>query len=181
VLGLRLTTAPYHPSVFAASLVFCVYPLGSASSAVAGRLAERLGRPVVVLAGGLFATAGVAVSLASPLPVVILGIAMITTGFFAAHGIASGWAASAGQRRQAAAQAPAFYLLAYYLGSSVFGVLGTNLWESGRWPAVGVMASALLLTAAVIGGVQALPARPVSQPADGVGEPALMPGSRYRR
>jgi MFS transporter, YNFM family, putative membrane transport protein len=80
----------------AASLVFCVYPLGSASSAAAGRLAERLGRPVVVLAGGLFATVGAAVSLASPLPVVILGIAMITAGFFAAHGIASGWAASAG-------------------------------------------------------------------------------------
>ncbi len=86
-LELRLTAAPYHLSVFAASLVFGVYPLGSASCAVAGRLAERLGRPVVVLAGGLFATAGVAVSLALPLPVVILGIATITAGFFAAHGI----------------------------------------------------------------------------------------------
>jgi MFS transporter, YNFM family, putative membrane transport protein len=167
VLGLRLTTAPYHLSVFAASLVFCVYPLGSISAAVAGRLAERLGRPVVVLAGGLFATAGVAVSLASPLPVVILGIAMITAGFFAAHGIASGWSASAGQRRHAASQASAFYLLAYYLGSSVFGALGTNLWESGRWPAVAVMASALLLIAAATGGSQALQARRlVSQPAD---------------
>jgi MFS transporter, YNFM family, putative membrane transport protein len=157
VLGLRLTTAPYHLSVFAASLVFCVYPLGSAGSAVAGRLAERVGRPVVVLAGGLFATAGVAVTLASPLPIVILGIAMITTGFFTAHGIASGWAASAGQRRQAAAQAPAFYLLAYYLGSSVFGALGTDLWESGRWAAVALMAGALLLTAAVTGGVNGDP------------------------
>jgi MFS transporter, YNFM family, putative membrane transport protein len=156
VLGLRLTTAPYHLSVFAASLVFCVYPLGSASSAAAGRLAERLGRPAVVLAGGLFATAGVAVSLASPLPAVVLGIAMITAGFFAAHGVASGWAASAGHARQASSQAPAFYLLAYYLGSSVFGVLGTNLWESGRWPAVAVMAGALLLTAALVGGAQAI-------------------------
>lgn len=151
VLGLRLTTAPYHLSVFAASLVFCVYPLGSAASAVAGRLAERLGRAAVVLAGGLFAAAGVAVSLASPLPVVILGVAMITAGFFAVHGIASGWAAGAGQRRQAASQASAFYLLAYYLGSSVFGVLGTNLWESGRWPALAVLAGALFLTAAATG------------------------------
>jgi MFS transporter, YNFM family, putative membrane transport protein len=166
VLGLRLTTAPYHLSVFAASLVFCVYPLGSASSAVAGRLAERLGRPVVVLVGGLFATAGVAVSLAAPLPLVILGIAMITVGFFGAHGIASGWAASAGQARRAASQASAFYLLAYYLGSSVFGVLGTNLWQSGRWPAVAVMAGALLLTAAATGGAQALRTRP-GQPARG--------------
>lgn len=160
VLGLRLTTGPYHLSVFAASLVFCVYPLGSAGSALAGRLAERLGRAAVVLGGGLFATAGVAVSLASPLPVVILGVAMITAGFFAVHGIASGWAASAGQGRQAASQASAFYLLAYYLGSSVFGVLGTNLWESGRWPALAVLAGALLLTAAATGGAQILRVRP---------------------
>jgi MFS transporter, YNFM family, putative membrane transport protein len=160
VLGLRLTTAPYHLSVFAASLVFCVYPLGSAGSALAGRLAERLGRPAVVLAGGLFATAGVAVSLASPLPVVILGAAMITAGFFAVHGIASGWAAGAGQDGQAASQASAFYLLAYYLGSSVFGVLGTKLWESGRWPALAALAGALLLTAAATGGAQVLPVRP---------------------
>jgi YNFM family putative membrane transporter len=127
---------------------------------VAGRLAERRGRPVVVLAGALYAAAGVAVSLASPLPVVILGIAMITAGFVAAHGIASGWAASAGQGRQAASQASAFYLLACYLGSSVFGAFGTNLWESGRWPAVAVMAGALLLTAAATGGAQALQTRP---------------------
>jgi MFS transporter, YNFM family, putative membrane transport protein len=168
VLGLRLTTPPYRLSVFAASLVFCVYPLGSASSAMAGRLAERLGRPVVVLAGGLFAVAGVAVSLASPLPVVILGVAMVTAGFFAVHGIASGWAASAGQRRQSVSQASAFYLLAYYLGSSVFGVLGTNLWESGRWPAVAVMAGVLFLVAAATGGGQVLPARrPGRRPAPG--------------
>ena len=159
VLGLRLTAPPYRLSVFAASLVFCVYPLGSASSAVAGRLAERLGRPVMVLAGGLFAVAGVAVSLASPLPVVILGVAMITVGFFAAHGIASGWAASAGQRCHSVSQASAFYLLAYYLGSSVFGALGTNLWESGRWPAVAIMAGVLLLAAAATGGAQVLQTR----------------------
>jgi MFS transporter, YNFM family, putative membrane transport protein len=164
VLGLRLTAPPYRLSVFAASLVFCVYPLGSASSAVAGRLAERLGRPVMVLTGGLFAVAGVAVSLASPLPVVILGVAMITVGFFAVHGIASGWAASAGQRRHSVSQASAFYLLAYYLGSSVFGALGTNLWESGRWPAVAVMASVLLLTAAATGGTQLLQTRRPGRP-----------------
>ncbi len=113
-----------------------------------------------MLAGGLFATAGVAVSLASPLPVVILGIATITAGFFAAHGIASGWAASAGQGRRAASQASAFYLLACYLGSSVFGVLGANLWESGGWPAVAVMVGGLLLTAAATGGAQVLQTRP---------------------
>jgi MFS transporter, YNFM family, putative membrane transport protein len=166
VLGLRLTTAPYGLSVFEASLVFCVYPLGSIASAVAGRLAERLGRPAVIVAGGLFAVAGVAVSVASPLPVVVVGLAMITVGFFAAHGIASGWAASRGHRQGAASQASAFYLLAYYVGSSIFGELGTSLWESGRWTAVAIMVGVLLLIATATASTQLRGGRrPVDDPA----------------
>jgi YNFM family putative membrane transporter len=158
VLGLRLTAQPYQLSVFQASLVFCVYPLGSLSSALAGRLAERVGRPVVVFSGCLLALAGLAVTLVTPLPLVILGTAVVTVGFFAAHGVASGWAAALGQRGHGdAAQASAFYLLAYYLGSSVFGEFGTSLWSSGRWPSVAVLAAALMLTAAFAA------ARPVLQ------------------
>ena len=123
-----------------------VYPLGSAGSALAGRLAEKKGRPIVIMAGGLFAVAGVAVTLGSALPIVVVGVAMITVGFFATHGVASGWVAAAGQRRhQAASAASAYYFLAYYIGSSIFGVVGTALWTSGRWPAVAAMAAVLLL------------------------------------
>jgi YNFM family putative membrane transporter len=151
VLGLRLTSLPFHLSVFQASLVFAVYPLGSAASAFAGRLAEKAGRPIVILAGSLFAVAGVAVTLGSALSMVVAGVAMITVGFFATHGVASGWAAAVGQRRHhAASEASACYLLAYYIGSSVFGVAGTALWASGRWPAVAVMAAILLLIPAAL-------------------------------
>jgi MFS transporter, YNFM family, putative membrane transport protein len=150
VLGLRLTTAPYRLSVFDASLVFCVYPLGSLSSATAGRLAERLGRPRVVLLGILFAIAGLAITLATPLTAVVVGIAMITVGFFAAHGVASGWATALGQRRQAASQASAFYLFSYYLCSTIFGAVGAGLWSSGKWPATAAMAAGLMAIAAII-------------------------------
>jgi len=159
VLGLRLTVQPYQLSVFQASLVFCVYPLGSLSSVLAGRLAEHVGRPAVVLAGCLLALGGLAVTLVTPLPLVILGTAVVTVGFFAAHGVASGWAAALGQRGHGdAAQASALYLLAYYLGSSVFGELGTSLWSSGRWPSVAALAAVLMLAAACAA------ARPVLQP-----------------
>jgi MFS transporter, YNFM family, putative membrane transport protein len=154
VLGLRLTSGHYHLSVFQASLVFCVYPLGSLGSTLAGRLAERAGRPVIVLAGCLITLAGVALTLAAPLPLVIAGTGVVTFGFFAAHGVASGWAATTGQRRHAAAsQASALYLLAYYLGSSVFGELGTGLWSSGGWPAVAALAAALILVAAAAAAI----------------------------
>jgi MFS transporter, YNFM family, putative membrane transport protein len=163
VLGLRLTTAPYHLSVFAASFVFCVYPIGTVSSTLAGRMAERHGRPVVVLGGCLISVAGVALTLATPLVLVIVGIGTVTFGFFVAHGVASGWAVDVGQRRGSASQASALYLLAYYIGSSVFGVLGTSLWTTGRWPDVAAMAAVLMLVGAAMA---AMAARGIRQRAD---------------
>jgi YNFM family putative membrane transporter len=166
VLGLRLTAAPYHLSVFAASFVFCVYPIGTVSSTLAGRMAERHGRPVVVLGGCLISVAGVALTLATPLVLVIVGIGTVTFGFFVAHGVASGWAVAVGQRRGSASQASALYLLAYYIGSSVFGVLGTSLWTTGRGPDVAAMAAALMLVGAAMAAMAAMAARGIRQRAD---------------
>ena len=89
----RLSGAPYDLSAGAAGLVFTVYLLGSAGSATAGWLADRYGRRTVVPVGCLVTLAGVAVSLAAPLPLIVVGLAVMTAGFFAVHGVASGWVA----------------------------------------------------------------------------------------
>ena len=47
-VGFRLALSPFHLGLAAASLLFCVYPLGSVSSAVSGRLADRYGRRAVL-------------------------------------------------------------------------------------------------------------------------------------
>ena len=144
-LGFRLQAAPYHLGEAAVAAVFLVYPLGSVSSAVAGRLADRVGRRQVLPAGVLIALAGVALTLLSPLVVVITGIAVLTIGFFAAHSVASSWV---GRRAHSArAQASALYLLAYYAGSSIGGPLGGVTWSADRWDGVCVLAGALLVTA----------------------------------
>jgi YNFM family putative membrane transporter len=144
-LGFRLTAAPYHLSLGDAGLVFCVYPVGTVTSALAGRLVERFSRRTVVPAGALITMAGVALTLLGPLPLVVLGVAVMTAGFFVVHGVASGWVpvrATAGG--VAAAQAASLYLFAYYLGSSVFGGLAGRIWALGAWPAVAALALALL-------------------------------------
>ncbi|MBV9794797.1 MAG: MFS transporter [Actinobacteria bacterium] len=150
-LGFRLTAAPYHLSLGAAGLVFGVYPVGTVTSALAGRLVERFSRRTVVPTGALITMAGVALTLLGPLSLVVLGVAVMTAGFFVVHGVASGWvpvrAAAGGV---AAAQAASLYLFAYYLGSSVFGGLAGRVWALGAWPAVVAMTLALL---AVGGGL----------------------------
>jgi YNFM family putative membrane transporter len=147
-LSFRLEQAPYGLGETAIAAVFLVYPLGSLSSAVAGRLADRIGRRAVLPFGVLIAGAGLALTLLHPLPLVILGIGVLTIGFFAAHSVASSWV---GRRAvHAPAQASALYLLAYYAGSSVAGPLGGAAWESGGWNEVVAVGAVLLALALVV-------------------------------
>jgi YNFM family putative membrane transporter len=152
-LGFRLTGAPYHLSVGQAGSIFLVYPVGSISSAVGGRLAERWGRRTVVPIGCLITVAGLLLTLAGALPVIVLGLAVTTAGFFVVHGVASGWVpARAYAGGVAAGQAASFYLFAYYLGSSVFGSLSGRAWTAGGWPAVAGLALGLMVLAGALAG-----------------------------
>ena len=116
-------------------------PIGTVGSIVAGRLADRFSRRAVVPVGCLIVAAGVLLTLPASLPVVVLGLAVMTAGFFAVHGVASGWVpARAHAGGVAAGQAASLYLFAYYLGSSVFGSLTGRAWTVGAWPGVVVLA-----------------------------------------
>lgn len=149
--GFRLAAAPYGLGPGLAGLVFVVYVLGSASSAMAGRLADTYGRRAVVPVGCLVTLAGVGLTLATPLPLVIAGLAVMTAGFFAVHGVASGWVAvRAHAGGGGTGQAASFYLFAYYLGSSVFGGLAGTAWSHAAWPGVVVEAGALLLITLIL-------------------------------
>jgi MFS transporter, YNFM family, putative membrane transport protein len=145
-LGFRLTSPPFDLGLGAAGLVFLVYPIGTLGSMVAGRLADRFSRRAVVPVGCVIAIVGLLLTLAGSLPVVVLGLAVMTAGFFAVHGVASGWVATrAHAGGVAAGQAASLYLFAYYLGSSAFGSLTGHAWAVGAWPAVVLLASALVL------------------------------------
>ena len=91
--------------------------------------------------------AGLSVTLATPLAIVIVGLGLVTLGFFGGHAVASGWVGRlAGPAK---GQAASLYLLSYYLGSSILGSLGGVFWTRGRWPALaGFIAVVLVLLAA---------------------------------
>ncbi|GAA2820742.1 MFS transporter [Kribbella solani] len=140
----RLSGSPYQLSAGAAGLVFCVYLLGSAGSATAGSLADRFGRRRVVPVGCLITLAGVAITLAAPLPFIVLGLAVMTAGFFAVHGVASGWVpARAHASGVGTGQASSMYLFSFYLGSSVFGGLAGTAWSRAQWTGVAAEAGVL--------------------------------------
>jgi len=149
--GFRLEAAPYGFGPGLAGLVFTVYLVGSAGSVYAGRFADRFGRRAVVPVGCLVTVAGVAMTLAGPLPVVIAGLAVMTAGFFAIHGVASGWVAvRAYAGGGGTGQAASLYLFAFYLGSSVCGGLAGTAWTWAGWSGVAVEAVALLAVTLVL-------------------------------
>jgi YNFM family putative membrane transporter len=139
----RLEAEPYGLSPTLAGLVFLTYLLGSVSSPLAGGLAERIGRRVVVPVAILVTGTGLLLTLAAPLPLFVAGLAVLTVGFFAAHGVASGWvAARAALGDRAVGQAASLYSFWYYVGSSVGGTLAGRAWATAGWPGAAAVAGA---------------------------------------
>ncbi|SSC21526.1 MFS transporter, YNFM family, putative membrane transport protein [Klenkia terrae] len=151
----RLESAPYSLTPALASLVFLAYLLGSASSPTAGWLADRSSRRLVVPVSVLVMGAGLALTLLGPLWCFVLGLCVLTVGFFAAHAVASGWvAARAALGGRPVGQAASLYSFWYYVGSSIGGTLAGQAWQGSGWTAVALLAggftlATLLLTLAL--------------------------------
>jgi YNFM family putative membrane transporter len=144
-LTFRLSGAPFDLSTGVIGALFTVYLAGTWSSTMAGRLAGRAGRRTVMAAGVVVAIAGVALTLPASLACIVVGLILLTAGFFAAHSVASGWVG--GRAPVAPAQASALYLCLYYIGSSVAGSAGGIFYAHGGWAPTAAFAAALLAVA----------------------------------
>ncbi|MEW9550773.1 MFS transporter [Nonomuraea sp. NPDC050783] len=146
--GFRLAAPPLSLAPAAASLVFLSYATGTASSAAAGRLAERFGRTAAVVAALLVTVAGSALTLHPALPVVAAGFAVLTAGFFAAHAVANAWVTAQATPRTRG-RAAGLYTLCYYLGSGAGGTAGAVVYGHAGWPWLIALTTAWLLLAAL--------------------------------
>lgn len=142
-IGYRLLAPPFSLSQAEVGLVFAVYLAGIFGSATMGEIATRVGRPRIFRTALMINLAGIVLTLSDQLDIVILGLAVLTFGFFAAHAIASGWV---GMRAgKAKAQASALYLFLYYLGSSAVGSAGGFFWAGAGWQGVAGLTGGLVL------------------------------------
>lgn len=91
---------------------------------------------------------GVGLTIIDQVVPAILGVAIFICGFFAAHAVVSGWVGRSA--RQARAQATSLYQIFFYLGASVAGSLGGQLWQRADWAGVSLMLTAMLLLSAVL-------------------------------
>jgi YNFM family putative membrane transporter len=163
-VGFRLAAPPFDLRQSAIGAIFAVYLVGSAASALMGRLADRYGRRNVLWLCELIFLAGALVTLAGDLTTIVAGITIFTFGFFGAHSVASSWVGRRATRDRA--HAAALYLFAYYLGSSVLGSLGGIVFAAGGWTATVGAVAVVLALALVIAVVVLRVVTPAPAPAE---------------
>ncbi|MDX3178004.1 MFS transporter, partial [Streptomyces scabiei] len=129
VIGYRLAGDPFSLPQGVIGSIFLVYLVGTVSASTAGKLVGRLGRRGTLYLAGATTAAGLLVSLSDSLPVVLLGLVLITAGFFAGHAAAS--SAVSHTAKEGRAQASALYQSAYYVGSSAGSTLGAIAFHAG--------------------------------------------------
>ena len=122
-IGFRLAAPPFSFSPTTIGLVFSLYLFGAVSSTVMGDLAGRFGRRRMLwIASRDRPRRRRRDACPTTFSAVILGVALITWGFFGVHSIASSWVGLRAPTGRA--QAAALYLFFYYLGSSARGLGG---------------------------------------------------------
>ncbi|WP_404942849.1 MFS transporter, partial [Pseudomonas protegens] len=87
-IGYRLLADPYQLSQAWVGMLSVVYLSGIYSSAKIGALADQLGRRRVLWATIVLMLAGIALTLLTPLSLVLIGMLLFTFGFFGAHSVA---------------------------------------------------------------------------------------------
>lgn len=140
-IGYRLMDAPYSLGQTAVGMIFSVYLVGMFSSSWIGHLAGRLGRRKVLWSMFALMLAGLGLTLCSAIAPIVLGIMVVTFGFFGGHSIASSWV---GRRAgKAKAHAASIYLFVYYLGAALWGAIGGLFYARFGWTGVVFFVAAL--------------------------------------
>ena len=142
----RLTGEPYLLATWMVSGIYLVNLAGSWSAMAAGSLAGRFGRRTVLPISGLLALAGILITLASPLWLILVGILIFAIGFFGIQSVAAGFVASRARSGVGAVgQASSLYSVSYYAGGSLFGTLAGVAWSATGWGGVALLCATLVL------------------------------------
>lgn len=148
-VNFHLAQPPFSLSNSSLGSVFAVYLLGMITTPLATRVAVGIGRPRALLAALAISATGILLSLSAFLPVVIGGLALVTSGLFIVQALSLGFIGSAVPR--ARSSAVGLYVTTFYIGGAVGGVAPGWLWHHADWPGVVGLILAVLVTMATFG------------------------------
>lgn len=125
--------------------IFFVYLLGVVITPQSGRFLDHFGFGPTTIVYCAMMIAGLSLTLIKSLPLVIIGLAIFSSGVFVAQAAATvQTGAIAGRARSSAA---GLYVTFYYLGGSIGATLTDWFWRWKRWPGcVGLLGFVSLLS-----------------------------------
>ena len=147
-INFYLADPPFHLGPSGLASLFTVYLIGAAITPISGKLIDRWGGRRALLGAVAFAAVGVLLTLVPRLPVVVIGLTLLSSGVFACQAAASsGVGQAAGQARSSAA---GLYVSVYYLGGTLGSVVPGLFWSATGWPGCVVFVLAVQLLTACI-------------------------------
>src|SRR5262245_46740439 len=144
----HLADPPFSLSTAALGWLFVVYLAGAVAAPIAGRWIDAYGHRLALVVAMAVGASGSLMTLAPAITSVIIGLALVCSGVFAAQAAANGYIGIAAERDRGLAVG--LYTTFYYIGGSVGGSMPALVWNRGGWPAcVALVVLVQLLTAAI--------------------------------
>ncbi|WP_228940033.1 MFS transporter [Photorhabdus thracensis] len=148
-ISYRLLDSPYHSSQSTVGMLSIVYLAGTYSASKVGGLTSQYGLGKMLIVTISMMLTGTLITMLPSTVMIMIGMVILTSGFFAAHAVASSWVGH--RARRAKAQASSLYLFCYYAGSSVAGTFGGIFWLQWGWNGVVLFITILTLLALLLG------------------------------
>jgi predicted MFS family arabinose efflux permease len=147
-VSFHLAAPPYGFSNTLLGAIFFTYLAGTASTPLIGRAVARLGARGFVLRLLAVWACGALLLLASPVPVIILGLTLCAACGMLCQGVSTG--AVTGTAKEGRSSAVGLYVTSFYVGGSVGAFLPGLTWETIGWPAAVTMVLVMLTLMAIV-------------------------------
>ncbi|HKD84829.1 MAG TPA: MFS transporter [Terriglobales bacterium] len=127
----HLALPPYYLNSADLGSVFFVYLLGVAITPMSGRFLDRYGMRRTAVVAFAFIMVGLLLTLSRPLPIIIAGLALFSSGVFIFQAVGTVQTGIvAGRARSSAA---GLYVTFYYIGGSLGAIVTGWAWAADAW------------------------------------------------
>ncbi len=160
-ISFHLAAPPYNLSATWLGAIFVTYLAGSAVTPWAGWAVTRFGRRRFMMRVIAVWVAGIALTLAPSLPLIVLGLTLCAGCGLMCQAISTAYVAITAQAGRSSAVG--LYVTSFYTGGSFGAALGGVAWTFGGWPACVALVAAMLIVMANIiffGWARRVPAGP---------------------
>lgn len=148
-ISFHLAAPPYDFSPAGLGAIFLVYLVGTVLSPMVGWAISSYGRRNFMVAVVVAWMGGIALTLAAPLPAIVVGLAVCAGAGIVTQAISTGYVAISAER--GTSSAVGLYVTAFYIGGAVGAALGGVGWTIGGWPAcVGLILAIQVCMAGII-------------------------------